>query len=83
MARKSQAEQKADCRQKVDRMMPQANSKFRVAMVAAALGISVLATGCATKPDPSDDRQVQVRAFARAVDRPGEDETVNVPRRSC
>src|ERR1043165_439700 len=40
-------------------MIPQKNSTFRVALIAATLGLSVLATGCATKPDPSDEAAVQ------------------------
>jgi phospholipid-binding lipoprotein MlaA len=40
-------------------MMPHKNSKFRVALIAATLGLSVLATGCATKPDPADTAAVE------------------------
>ena len=39
--------------------MPNKYSKFRVTLVAATLGLSVLATGCATKPDPADEAAVQ------------------------
>src|ERR671924_1556490 len=48
-ARKRAWPEKANCRQKVDRMMPQMNSKSRVALIAATVGLSLLATGCATK----------------------------------
>ena len=39
-------------------MMPLKTSKFRVTLIAATLGLSVLA-GCATKPDPSDTAAVE------------------------
>ncbi|MBA4097755.1 MAG: hypothetical protein C0484_13430 [Rhodospirillum sp.] len=56
---KGQARPRANCRQKVDRMMPLKTSKFRVTLIAATLGLSVLAAGCATKPDPSDTAAVE------------------------
>ena len=40
-------------------MMPHMNSMFRVTLTAAALGLTVLASGCATKPDPSDEAAVE------------------------
>ena len=47
-------------------MMPHKTSKFRVTLIAATLGLSVLAAGCATKPDPSDTAAVQ--AYEEAND---------------
>lgn len=47
-------------------MMPNKNVKLRATLIAATLALSVLATGCATKPDPSDDAAVQ--AYQEAND---------------
>ena len=46
--------------------MPNKNVKLRATLIAATLALSVLATGCATKPDPSDDAAVQ--AYQEAND---------------
>ena len=48
-------------------MMPHKTSKFRVTLVAATLGLSVLAAGCATKPDPSDTAAVQAYDEAKSA----------------
>lgn len=40
-------------------MMLHKNLKFRAQLVAAAIGLSVFASGCATKPNPSDEAAVQ------------------------
>ena len=40
-------------------MMLHKNLKFCAQLIAAAIGLSVLASGCATKPDPSDEAAVQ------------------------
>ncbi len=47
-------------------MMPNKNVKLRATLIAATLALSVLATGCATKPDPFDDAAVQ--AYQEAND---------------
>src|SRR5690242_5821636 len=58
-AREGPADKEANCRQKVDRMMLHKNLKFRAQLIAVAIGFSVLASGCATKPNPSDEAAVQ------------------------
>jgi phospholipid-binding lipoprotein MlaA len=40
-------------------MMQQVNPTFRATLMAAVAGLCLLATGCATKPDPSDEAAVQ------------------------
>ncbi|MGH6890946.1 MAG: MlaA family lipoprotein, partial [Dongiaceae bacterium] len=47
-------------------MTPQKSSKVRVALIAATVSLCVLATGCATKPDPADEAAVQ--AYSEAND---------------
>jgi phospholipid-binding lipoprotein MlaA len=50
---------KVDCRQKVDRMMQQVTPTFRATLTAAVAGACLLAAGCATKPDPTDEAAVE------------------------
>lgn len=47
-------------------MMQQVTPTFRATLMAAVAGISLLAAGCATKPDPTDEAAVQ--AFNEAND---------------
>jgi phospholipid-binding lipoprotein MlaA len=50
---------KVDCRQKVDRMTQQVTPTFRATLMVAVAGACLLAAGCATKPDPTDEAAVQ------------------------
>lgn len=58
--------QRANADKNVDGTMPNRNARLRATLIAGTLGLSVLATGCATRPAPSDKAAVQ--AYQEAND---------------